>query len=1067
MSATKNANSANQFLEHTAAVPCFQDRLGRIGDGTVVFDHIVESAQPFICALISEHLMTGSDKSVWILAKDLLSQERLAQGMELWSREPLFFPDIEQMSSSQSLPDQEINAERLGILKLINDSNNEPNIVIAMAKSLEEKVPSPSALESQKISLIKGQSIGLEKLVTELDNISYERSSIVTERGQYALRGGIIDTFPLQSPDPVRIEFFGDEIDSIREFDVNSQSSINLIDSIELLSGNTRSAESQLKDYINESDIIISVGETSYECNVHITEDAEERDGEEDFALACHEVPFGSFEAGEFILQQARYQNFSKTLTEWNSQDWKMFMFFNNEGEIERYNELTESSNPSSSANYLITILGNIPNGFIVPSAKLAVLSSAEIFGRYESSRPRKSFNREKQNVTRRIVDDFRELNEGDRVVHLDQGIGIYRGLIEMETEDESPEEVLVIEYAEEAKLYVPLEQAHLISRYIGSGSKAPPLDRLGGGRWISRRAKVEKSILDYASQLIKTHAERNTFKSYKHSPDTKWQIEFENSFPYRETPDQILAIDQTKTDMESERPMDRLICGDVGFGKTEIAIRAIFKAVMSGKQVALLCPTTVLAQQHYETLKKRFSEYPIEIDLLSRFKTKAQQKHTLKKILNGTADVIVGTHRLVSKDVIFKNIGLAIIDEEQRFGVKHKERFKELFKLVDVLTLSATPIPRTLYLSLMGVKDMSTIDTAPPGRAPVETAICPYDEKIMKAAIGRELKRKGQIFFLHNRVKSIQGIREKIQEMAPDARVEVGHGQMDETVLEEIMHRFVNHEIDILVCTTIIESGIDIPNANTIIIDRADRFGLADLYQLRGRVGRSGRKAYAILMLPQDLMATTDARKRINAIRQYTELGSGFKIAMRDLEIRGSGNLLGTQQSGHVASVGFELYCKLLKQSILRINGDSSHALSDCYLHIDFINSNEAAYLKSPQDSLPAFLPTSYMTEAKLRIAAYRQIAELETMKELNSLIRQWQDRFGKLPGPVNHLIRCSELKIVAANSQIQSVEMAGEKLMLKRNNEYILIEGKFPRIKSNNPEERLKKAIDLVKKF
>ncbi|MCH2026649.1 MAG: hypothetical protein MK172_12990, partial [Verrucomicrobiales bacterium] len=469
MSATKNANSANQLLEHTAAVPCFQDRLGRIGDGTVVVDHIVESAQPVICALISEHLMTGSDKSVWILAKDLLSQERLAQGMELWSREPLFFPDIEQMSSSQSLPDQEINAERLGILKLINDSNNEPNIVIAMAKSLEEKVPSPSALESQKISLIKGQSIGLEKLVTELDNISYERSSIVTERGHYALRGGIIDAFPLQSPDPVRIEFFGDEIDSIREFDVNSQSSINLIDSIELLSGNTRSAESQLKDYINESDIIISVGETSYECNVHITEDAEERDGEEDFALACHEVPFGSFEAGEFILQQARYQNFSKTLTEWNSQDWKIFMFFNNEGEIERYNELTESSNPSSSANYLITILGNIPNGFIVPSAKLAVLSSAEIFGRYESSRPRKSFNREKQNVTRRIVDDFRELNEGDRVVHLDQGIGIYRGLIEMETEDESPEEVLVIEYAEEAKLYVPLEQAHLISRYIGS----------------------------------------------------------------------------------------------------------------------------------------------------------------------------------------------------------------------------------------------------------------------------------------------------------------------------------------------------------------------------------------------------------------------------------------------------------------------------------------------------------------------------------------------------------------------------------------------------------------------
>ncbi|MDE0570196.1 MAG: transcription-repair coupling factor [Verrucomicrobiales bacterium] len=1067
MSATKHANSANQLLKHTAAIPCFKDRLGRIGDGLVVFDHIVEPAQPFICALISEHLIASSNKSVWILAKDLLSQEQLAQGIRLWSREPLFFPDIEQVSSSETLPDQEINAERLGLLKLINDSKHKAKIVIAMAKSLEEKVPSPSTLDSQKISLIKGQSIGLEKLVTEIENISYERSSIVTERGQYALRGGIIDVFPLQSPDPVRIEFFGDEIDSIREFDIDSQSSINLIESIHLLSGETRETQSLLKDYINISDIIISVGKAPDKCNVHITEDAEEREGEEDYSIACHEVPFGSFEAGEFILQQARYKNFSKTLSEWNSNDWKIFMFFNNEGEVQRYNELTEDLDHSTSADYPVTQLGNIPNGFIIPSSKIAILSSAEIFGRYESSRLRKSFNREKQKVTRRLIDDFRELNEGDRIVHLDQGIGIYRGLIEMEGEGETFEEVLVIEYAEGAKLYVPLEQAHLISRYMGSGTNAPPLDRLGGGRWISRKAKVEKSILDYASHLIKTHAERNTFKSYTHSPDTKWQIEFENSFAYRETPDQILAIDQTKMDMESEMPMDRLICGDVGFGKTEIAIRAIFKAVMSGKQAALLCPTTVLAQQHYETLKKRFSEYPIEIDLLSRFRTQSQQKRTLKNILSGSVDVIVGTHRLVSKDVVFKNIGLAIIDEEQRFGVKHKERFKELFKLVDVLTLSATPIPRTLYLSLMGVKDMSTIDTPPPGRAPVETAICPYDEKIIKTALNRELKRKGQIFFLHNRIISIEGVREKIEEMAPAARVEVGHGQMDEAALEEIMHRFVNHKIDILVCTTIIESGIDIPNANTIIIDRADRFGLADLYQLRGRVGRSGRKAYAILMLPQDLMATGDARKRINAIRQYTELGSGFKIAMRDLEIRGSGNLLGTQQSGHVASVGFELYCKLLKQSILRLQGDSSQGLSDCYLHIDFINTNEAAYLKSPQHSLPAFLPISYLSEPKLRIASYRQIAELETIKELNSLIREWQDRFGKLPDPVNHLIRCSELKIAAASSGIQSVEMVEEKLMLKRNNEYILIEGRFPRIKSTDLEERLKKAVDLVKKF
>ena len=400
---------------------------------------------------------------------------------------------------------------------------------------------------------------------------------------------------------------------------------------------------------------------------------------------------------------------------------------------------------------------------------------------------------------------------------------------------------------------------------------------------------------MDYASQLIKTHAERNTFKSYKHLPDTKWQLEFENSFPYRETTDQITAINQTKTDMENDKPMDRLICGDVGFGKTEIAIRAIFKSVMSDKQVALLCPTTVLAQQHYDTLKSRLSEYPVNIELLSRFKTQKEQKETIKGISNGSTDIVVGTHRLVSKDVKFKNIGLAIIDEEQRFGVKHKERFKEMFHLIDVLTLSATPIPRTLYLSLMGVKDMSTIDTPPPGRSAVETSICQYDEEIISNYIKRELKRGGQIFFLHNRVKTIKRMKNLLEELAPNATIEIGHGQMEESALEDIMHRFIHRNIDILVCTTIIESGIDIPNANTIIIDRADRFGLADLYQLRGRVGRSGRKAYALLMLPNSLISTGDARKRINAIKQYTELGSGFKIAMRDLEIRGAGNLLGT----------------------------------------------------------------------------------------------------------------------------------------------------------------------------
>jgi transcription-repair coupling factor (superfamily II helicase) len=436
-----------------------------------------------------------------------------------------------------------------------------------------------------------------------------------------------------------------------------------------------------------------------------------------------------------------------------------------------------------------------------------------------------------------------------------------------------------------------------------------------------------------------------------------------------------------------------------------------------------------------------------------------------LKRALAGDADIIVGTHRLISKDVAFKDLGLAIIDEEQRFGVLHKERFKELFKMIDVLTLSATPIPRTLYLSLMGVKDMSTIDTPPAGRSPVETAICPYDEPTIRTAIERELARRGQVFFLHNRVKTIGKVKKLIEGLVPGARVAIAHGQMEEGMLEDIMHAFVAGETDVLVCTTIIESGIDIPNANTIIIDRADRFGLADLYQLRGRVGRAGHKAYAILMLPPDLLSTGDARKRINAIRQYTELGSGFKIAMRDLEIRGAGNLLGTQQSGHIAAVGFDLYCKLLKQSVDRLSGKSS-GRAECSLRLDFLATNEAAYLEH-EEGLPAFLPNGYLPEARLRISAYRQLAELETIKQLKALIKEWRDRFGPPPPPADHLLRCTELKLAAASHGIESVEVLGEKLMLTRNGDYVLIGGKFPRLGGGTAYDRLLKAVEMVKKF
>ncbi|MFP6872121.1 MAG: transcription-repair coupling factor [Verrucomicrobiales bacterium] len=1063
----KNAPPGRHLIEHTAASKPFSERLKQIGKRLLVLDHIARPAQAFIAALAADCFHGNHEDSVWILTDDLRSQERIAEGLRLWTQDALFFPDLELPKTSGLLPDQDIMAERLAVLGSLHGKRTSPMIVIALAHSLDEIVPSPGSLESRTLTIEKGDEIEIDLLANRLDQAGFQRTTLVTERGQYTLRGGIVDLFSLQGFAPLRIEFLGNQIDSIREFDIDSQISVSHTESALIMLGFSDEETGELRDYIAANDLVITIGAHHDAADIHITHDAEERDGPEDFSTACHEEPFGNFEAGDFILQQARHETFSKTLAEWHSKGWNASIFFNNEGEVERFRELVSASGVLPAPDFPVNLIGTIQHGFTIPSVKLAVISASELFGRYGASRARRTFNRQRREPGRYRVDDFQELAEDDRVVHIDHGIGIYRGLLKIDISNDAEEEVIVIEYAEQAKLYVPLEQAHLVSRYVGSGKKSPQLDKLGGGRWTRCRANAERSILDYAAHLLKTHAERETFKSYSHPPDTKWQVEFENSFIYRETPDQILAIEQAKIDMESSEPMDRLICGDVGFGKTEVAIRAAFKAVLGGKQVAFLCPTTVLAQQHHDTLRERFSEYPIEVDLLSRFRTPARQKETLARILRGDTDIVVGTHRLISRDVIFNNLGLAIIDEEQRFGVKHKERFKEIFRLVDVLTLSATPIPRTLYLSLMGVKDMSTIDTAPAGRFPVETAICPYNEEVIRSVIEREVKRKGQVFFLHNRVKSIATVKRTIERLIPGIRVAIGHGQMEGSILEEVMRYFIAGDIDVLVCTTIIESGIDIPNANTIIIDRADRFGLADLYQLRGRVGRAGHKAYAVLMLPPDILATDDARKRINAIRNYTDLGSGFKIAMRDLEIRGAGNLLGTQQSGHIAAVGFDLYCKLLRQSVERLKGNNATDRAECSLRIDFLCNNEAAYLKAPGDTLPAFLPYSFLPDATLRINAYRQLAELENLKSLKALIREWRDRFGPPPPAVDCLLRCTELKLAASGSGIQSVEILGDKLMLTRNGEYVLIKGKFPRLQGSKPEERLKNALILVKKF
>jgi transcription-repair coupling factor (superfamily II helicase) len=565
---------------------------------------------------------------------------------------------------------------------------------------------------------------------------------------------------------------------------------------------------------------------------------------------------------------------------------------------------------------------------------------------------------------------------------------------------------------------------------------------------------------------------------------------EFERSFHFSETPDQRRAIEETKRDLEAPRPMDRLICGDVGFGKTEVAIRAAFKAITSDKQVAVLVPTTVLAEQHWRTFRERMSDYPVRIDLLNRFRSPAEIRDTLNGLENGAVDLVIGTHRLLSGDVRFKNLGLAVVDEEQRFGVAHKERFKEIFRQVDVLTLSATPIPRTLYMALMGARDMSTIETPPPNRVAVATTVCAYDERLIRDAIRREIKRGGQVFFLHNRVKSIEHMRTRIAQLVPEARIVVGHGQMDKDDLERVMHTFVKGEADVLLATTIIETGIDIPNANTILIDRADRFGLADLYQLRGRVGRAGEQAYAILLLPRDMMTVGDARKRIHAIKQYTALGSGFKIAMRDLEIRGAGNLLGTRQSGHIAQIGFDLYCQLLRQSVERLKNRQDITSARPTFKADFIVASEAVWasaaspLNAEQPSgislgmderraacasfLPAYMPANWLADTPLRIATYRELAQATSVPAVRALEASWRDRFGHLPEPVVRLLQIAEIKALAAAIGIASVEIQGQRLMLHRNGNYILLEGRrFPRLQSATSTGKLPEAISLLKNF
>jgi transcription-repair coupling factor (superfamily II helicase) len=1045
----------------------------------VRFSHVIEAAQAFLAAVIAHawHRLPAGDRqdvdsTIWVLCPSVHSQELFYESVLNWQPDALFLPDAELAAVENVLPDPEIAAERLALLMQIGTG---PRIIVATRASLDQPAPKRGTLQSAVTQLRRGANIKMEDLLGQLANSGYERVAQVTTRGQFAIRGGIVDLYSWQTPLPFRLEFFGDQIESLREFDIDTQTSVRHLRSADILFETADGQSGFVRDYVAPNHLKIEIEpEATSSAHVQISEGWIET-GPEDFGGAFEDCDIGEFAAGDLVLAEAKRAQFVERLKEWRANNASIVIYFQTEGEIERFREIM-----AGAIDGVDFVEGTLTRGFCFPGANLVVLSAAELFGRF-AVHARRHLRRADRH---RALIDFSDLNEGDLVVHLEHGIGRFLGLLRLpkplDAADtaaitDGTQEVLALEFADEAKLYVPLEQAYLVSRYVGAGKKSPPLSSLGDGKWARAKIKAAASIFDYAGKMLAIQAERQMHHGHAFAPDTKWQAEFEHSFPFRETPDQMKAIIDTKIDMERPRPMDRLICGDVGFGKTEVAVRAAFKAVMNGKQVAVLAPTTVLAQQHFEVFRQRMLDYPVRIEMLSRFRSQSEQKKVIKLLREGGVDIIIGTHRLISGDVVFKNLGLVVIDEEQRFGVLHKEKFKELFKLVDVLTLSATPIPRTLYLSLVGVKDMSTIETPPLNRLAVKTVVSAYDERIIRAAIDRELERQGQVFFLHNRVATIDRARDRIVHLCPQARVEIGHGQMHADELEAVMARFIAGKTDVLVCTTIIESGLDIPNANTIIIDRADQFGLADLYQLRGRVGRAEHKAYAYLLLPHEMMTIGAARKRISAIKQYSSLGAGFRVAMRDLEIRGAGSLLGTAQSGHIMAVGFDLYCQLLKQAVAQLKGDKPRLRLDVDLRLDFVVTNEAEFITPPKFAvgeavsfpykIPAFIPVAYVSDSALRIRAYRDIAEITLHEQLDRLRRDWRDRFGPFPPAVDNLFGLIEIKLAAARSGVTRVEVRDRKLMLTRHGDFILVAGKFPRLVAAEIEQHLGEIVELIK--
>ncbi|MCD7867875.1 MAG: transcription-repair coupling factor [Clostridiales bacterium] len=989
-----------------------------------------------------------------ILAEDERRAREIFEDYRFYDKNVYFYPAKDLLFFQADIHGNLLIRQRMQVIRaLLERGEKEITVVTSIDGCMDFLMPLEQIRE-RLLHFYDDSTVNLDMLKSALVGLGYERVGQVEMPGQFCIRGGIVDIYPLTEENPWRIELWGDEIDSVRSFDAETQRSLENLKEITIYPAVEKTEEknpvSFLSYFPTEKTLVFldepnrllergkAVEEEYLQSRMHREEKGEAvlprqwMCGCADVVKALnlqncigfstlppHRADWKITEEYNLTVKSVTSYNGSfellvKDLALYKRQDYRVTLLSGSRTRAQRLaRDLQDNGlNAFYSQDYdrviapgeILVLYGHAHRGFEYPLVKFAVITETDIFGQEQTRRKKKKTGKGPR------IQDFGELCVGDYVIHEKHGLGIYRGIEKVEV-DRVVKDYIKIEYQGGSNLYIPATQLDMLQKYSGSGEngegKALKLNSLGGQEWNRTKSRVRGAVKDIARELVDLYAARQQKEGFVCGPDTVWQKEFEEMFPYEETEDQIAAIEDTKRDMESSRIMDRLICGDVGYGKTEVALRAAFKAVQESRQVVYLVPTTILAQQHYNTFLQRMKEFPARVDLLCRFRTPAQQKKTIEDLRKGLVDIVIGTHRVLSKDISFKNLGLLIIDEEQRFGVTHKEKIKQLKKDVDVLTMTATPIPRTLHMSLIGIRDMSVLEEPPMDRVPVQTYVMEYDEETVREAISRELRRDGQVYYVYNRVQDIADVASKIAKLVPQARVSFAHGQMSERELEKVMYDFISGEIDVLVSTTIIETGLDIPNVNTMIIHDSDRYGLSQLYQLRGRIGRSNRTAYAFLMYRRDRVLKETAEKRLSAIKEYTDLGSGFKIAMRDLEIRGAGNLLGAQQHGHMNAVGYDLYCKMLSEAVKEAKGIET--MEDFETSVDL--------------NLDAFIPDSYIRSEVQKLDIYKRIAGIETQKDYEDMLEELLDRFGEPGTAVLNLLAIARLRAVAHQGYVTEI--------------------------------------------